>query len=115
MSTIDELNKYEYFKLERDSLKQQLSDSEADWIKMRDYYDAAKTAIDVLAQEKRSADDKLKQAIEVIKFYENCNRLMISVRDLPVDRILGRSIYHSLDIADNGETARLFLKKVMLS
>lgn len=51
---------------------------------------------------------KLREALE---FYENCTRLMLDVRDLPKDPVLGYSIVSSKSIMDNGDVAREALKK----
>jgi hypothetical protein len=57
----------------------------------------------------QAENKKLREALE---FYENCTRLMLDVRDLPKDPVLGYSIVSSKSIMDNGDVAREALKEV---
>lgn len=68
------------------------------------YLDAGKQIQKLQAENK-----KLREALA---FYENCTRLMLDVRDLPKDPVLGYSIVSSKSIMDNGDVAREALKEV---
>ena len=62
-----------------------------------------------LVEKLQAENKKLREALE---FYENCTRLMLDVRDLPKDPVLGYSIVSSKSIMDNGDVAREALKEV---
>jgi len=46
---------------------------------------------------------------DALEFYENCNRLMISVRDIPTEY---SPWVDSMDIMDNGDRARSALVRI---
>jgi hypothetical protein len=52
---------------------------------------------------------KLREALE---FYANCTRLMLDVKDLPIDPIIGEPMFSSKSIMDNGDRAREALKEI---
>jgi hypothetical protein len=53
---------------------------------------------------------KLREALE---FYANCTRLILDVKDLPIDPIIGAPIVSSMSIMDNGDRARKTLKEII--
>jgi hypothetical protein len=55
---------------------------------------------------------QLDEAEEVIKFYENCKRLMLEVRDVANEDAFGMPLFiESTSITDNGDAARAYLNK----
>lgn len=55
----------------------------------------------------KAENEKFRKALE---FYENCSRLTLQVRDINQDSFLGSAITEQ-HIMDNGDTARIALKK----
>jgi hypothetical protein len=58
---------------------------------------------------------RLEIAKEALEFYENCTRLMLDVKNLPIDPILGSPFLSSKSVMDNGDTARAALEKIKAS
>jgi hypothetical protein len=59
--------------------------------------------------ELQTENKKLREALE---FYANCTRLMLDVKDLPIDPIIGEPMFSSKSIMDNGDRAREALKEL---
>ena len=75
---------------------------------LKEWREAARSEADEVNR-LQAENKKLREALE---FYANCTRLMLDVRDLPKDPVLGYSIVSSKSIMDNGDVAREALKKV---
>jgi hypothetical protein len=59
----------------------------------------------------KEEEERAKILIEALEFYANSTRLMLDVKDLPIDPVLGRSVISSQSIMDNGDRARFALNK----
>lgn len=68
-------------------------------------------SIDKLVLELEASMKRENILTKALKFYENSTRLILQVRDLPIDPISGKPQCSEQHLQDNGDIARIALAK----
>ncbi len=101
-----ELIKFEYGDCNCDSEKK------CSYCKIMDELKEWKEAARSEAEEVNRLQAENKKLREALEFYANCTRLMLDVKDLPIDPIIGEPMFFSKSIMDNGDRAKEALKEI---
>jgi len=88
------------------------SEKKCSYCKIMDELKEWKEAARSEAEEVNRLQAENKKLREALEFYANCTRLMLDVKDLPIDPIIGEPMFSSKSIMDNGDRAREALKEL---